>query len=100
MNPIQLDAIDRKLLHELVRDARLSQVVLSERVGLSATACARRIQQLEKAGLIRGASIDVNAAMLGYMLTVMVRITLNGQKTRWWRSRRRSTAAPMWWRAT
>lgn len=79
MSQITLDAIDRKLLRELVRDARVSQVVLSDRIGLSPTACARRMQQLEKAGLIRGCSIEVDAAMLGYMLTVMVRITLDGQ---------------------
>lgn len=79
MSQIPLDPIDRKLLRELVRDARISQVVLSERIGLSPTACARRMQQLEKAGLIRGASVDVDASMLGYMLTVMVRITLDGQ---------------------
>jgi DNA-binding Lrp family transcriptional regulator len=47
------DSIDRKIMRELVQDARISQVILSERVGLSPTACARRLQQLEKAGVIR-----------------------------------------------
>ena len=50
----EIDAIDRKIMRELVQDARISQVILSERVGLSPTACARRLQLLEKAGVIRG----------------------------------------------
>lgn len=74
-----LDAIDKKMLRELVKDARVSHVVLSERVGLSPTACARRLQQLEKAGLLRGYSAEIDATMLGYMMTVMVRITLERQ---------------------
>ena len=40
--------MDRKIMRELVRDARISHVLLSERVGLSPTACARRLQQLEQ----------------------------------------------------
>ncbi len=76
---LTLDSIDKKMLRELVKDARVSHVVLSERVGLSATACARRLQQLEKSGLIRGYSADIDATMLGHMMTVMVRITLERQ---------------------
>ena len=76
---IERDSIDLKILRELVKDARTSHVVLSERVGLSPTACARRLQQLEKAGLIRGYSAEIDATMLGYIMTVMVRITLERQ---------------------
>ena len=74
-----LDAIDRKIVRELVRDARISQVLLSERVGLSPTACARRLQQLEKAGVIRGYAAEVDAAALGYHMHVIVNITLDRQ---------------------
>lgn len=76
---IELDAIDRKIIRELVRDARLSHVVLSERVGLSATACARRLQHLEKAGVIRGYAAEIDAAALGYRMHVIVSITLDRQ---------------------
>ena len=65
---IELDAIDRKIIRELVRDARISQVVLSERAGLSPTACARRLQHLEKAGIIRGYAAEINAPALGYRI--------------------------------
>ncbi|ANW02871.1 AsnC family transcriptional regulator [Bradyrhizobium icense] len=74
-----LDSLDRKILRELIQDARISHLALSERVGLSATACARRVLQMEKAGIIKGyaANIDVNA--LGFPLTVIVHITLDRQ---------------------
>ncbi|KRR07963.1 AsnC family transcriptional regulator [Bradyrhizobium jicamae] len=74
-----LDPLDRKILRELIQDARKSQLALSERVGLSATSCARRVLQLEKAGIIRGYSADIDATSLGFPLTVIVHITLNRQ---------------------
>ena len=74
-----IDEIDQKIMRELVRDARVSQVVLAERVGLSPTACARRVQQLEKAGIIRGYSAEIDAAALGYRMHIVVSITLDRQ---------------------
>lgn len=74
-----LDSIDRKILRELILDARVSQQVLSERVGLSPTACARRVQQMEKAGIIKGYSVDIDATELGFLMTVIVHITLERQ---------------------
>jgi len=75
----ETDSIDRKIMRELVQDARISQVILSERVGLSPTACARRLQQLEKAGIIRGYSAEIDATELGFLMTVLVHITLDRQ---------------------
>jgi Lrp/AsnC family leucine-responsive transcriptional regulator len=75
----QMDSIDRKILRELVRDARISQVILSEKVGLSPTACARRLQQMEKSGVIKGYSAEIDAAGLGFLMTVLVHITLDRQ---------------------
>ena len=77
--PLQIDSIDRKILRHLVQDARMSQVILSERVGLSPTACTRRMLQLEKSGVITGYSADIDAAELGFMMTVLVHITLDKQ---------------------
>lgn len=73
------DAIDRKIMRELVRDARVSQAVLSERIGLSPTACGRRLQRLEEAGVIRGYSAEIDAGSLGYRMHVIVNITLDRQ---------------------
>lgn len=75
----ETDAIDRKILRELVRDARLSQVTLASRVGLSPTACARRVQQLEKAGILRGYCAQIDARALGYLMNVLINITLDRQ---------------------
>jgi Lrp/AsnC family transcriptional regulator, leucine-responsive regulatory protein len=74
-----LDRIDLKILAELMGDARASQLELAEKVGLSATACARRIRQLEEAGIIRGYSADLDATALGLVTTVVVTITLEKQ---------------------
>jgi len=74
-----LDRIDLKILAELMGDARASQLNLAEKVGLSATACARRIRQLEDAGVIRGYRADLDATALGLVTTVVVTITLEKQ---------------------
>lgn len=76
---LTLDSIDRRILRELLQDARISQHILSERVGLSPTACARRVQQMEKAGIIKGYSANIDAAELGFFMTVIVHITLERQ---------------------
>ncbi|MES2029732.1 MAG: Lrp/AsnC family transcriptional regulator [Pseudomonadota bacterium] len=75
----ELDSIDRKILREVVQDARISQLVLAERVGLSPTACTRRLHALEKKGVIKGYAAEIDASELGYMMTVHVHITLDKQ---------------------
>jgi DNA-binding Lrp family transcriptional regulator len=74
-----LDHRDFRILGELVADARASQVDLADKVGLSPTACARRIRQLEEAGIIRGYRADLDLEALGLVTTVMVTITLEKQ---------------------
>lgn len=75
----ELDSFDRKILRELVQDARISQLVLAERVGLSPTACTRRLHQMEKRHVIKGYAAEIDAAELGFMMTVHVHITLDRQ---------------------
>ncbi|SFL36564.1 transcriptional regulator, AsnC family [Bradyrhizobium sp. NFR13] len=74
-----LDSTDRKILREVVRDARISQMALAEKVGLSPTACTRRLTALEKKGVIKGYAAEIDASELGYMMTVHVHITLDKQ---------------------
>ena len=50
----ELDAIDLKILRELQSDGRMTNVELSERVGISAPPCLRRVRKLEEAGIIEG----------------------------------------------
>jgi len=49
---VQLDAIDRAILHELQREGRLSNLELAQRVHLSPSACLRRVKSLEERGVI------------------------------------------------
>lgn len=74
-----LDAVDQKILAELQHDARLTHQELSERVGLSATPCARRIKNLEEARVITGYSANIDEAKLGYGFTVFVSVQLDRQ---------------------
>lgn len=76
---VELDRIDLRILAELVSDARASQIHLAEKVGLSPTACARRIRHLEEMGIIRGYRADLDPAALGLVTTVVVTITLEKQ---------------------
>lgn len=82
MRDVALDAIDRSILLELVRDARVGFAELGRRVGLSASATNERVRQLESVGIIQGyrASIDLKALGLG--MTVFIRLTCDGQRYR------------------
>jgi Lrp/AsnC family leucine-responsive transcriptional regulator len=72
-----MDKIDRHLLTELQRDARQSAAQLGEKVGLSASPCARRIRQLEEKGFIKSVVARLNPELLGYTLKVFVHVRLN-----------------------
>ncbi len=73
----KFDDIDRKILHELSADGRMSNVALAERVGLSASACLRRVQELERAGVIKGYRAVLDRAALGAGFTAYVAVGLN-----------------------
>ena len=76
----EFDRFDRAILSVLVADARTSIVDLAPRVGLSSTACARRLKALEERGIIKGYHADIDTKQLGYEVTVLVRITLDSQR--------------------
>ena len=73
---ILLDAYSLKILHELQHDARLTIQQLSERVGLSATPCWKRIKEMEDAGVIRGYTVLVDRELVGLHLSVLVEVNL------------------------
>ena len=60
-----LDDIDHRILRELTRDARQPNLALADRVGLSPSACLRRVQALEKAGIITSYRAVLDPAKLG-----------------------------------
>jgi DNA-binding Lrp family transcriptional regulator len=76
---MDLDRIDTVILAELSANARISQVELATRVGLSSTAVARRQQSLEDSGLIQGYQAVLDLAQFGLSTTVLVRIALDSQ---------------------
>ena len=76
---MDLDALDMAILSALSENGRLSQVELSERIPLSATAIARRIKTLEEKGVIEGYQARVSRAALGLDMTVLVQISLQSQ---------------------
>lgn len=73
---VELDDIDRKLLHRLHEDSRLPVRTLAAEVGMSAPAVAERIARLERGHVIRRRSIEVDWSALGYPLLVVLPINL------------------------
>ena len=51
---LEIDDLDRRILHHLQRDCALSLEALGEEIGLSRNACWRRIRRLEEDGVLRG----------------------------------------------
>lgn len=74
-----MDSIDHKIIAALQNDARLSHHELAERVGLTASPCARRIRKLEEAGVIRGYSARIDEARMGFGFSVFVSVRLDQQ---------------------
>lgn len=74
-----LDDLDRRILRELIRDARLTHQELSERVGLSPSPVARRIRRLEAEGYITGYSARIDEARLGFAFNVFISVRLDRQ---------------------
>ncbi len=74
-----MDRIDRLILTRLQDNARISNVELADAVGLSPSACLRRVGLLEKSGVIDGYHTHLNASKLGHEVLVLIQITLNGQ---------------------
>lgn len=75
----ELDAIDLRILRELQRDGRMTNVELAERVGISPPPCLRRVRKLEEAGVIEGYHAMLNAPKLGYDLVAFCMVGLKHQ---------------------
>ncbi|MBZ9603098.1 Lrp/AsnC family transcriptional regulator [Phyllobacterium chamaecytisi] len=74
-----LDTIDRNILRLLRLDARMSNTKLASEVGLSPSACLRRIKIMEQAGVIRGYMALVDTANTDATIAVIINITLERQ---------------------
>lgn len=79
MTNFLLDRIDLRILQELQNDARLSNVELAERIGLSPSPCARRVRLLEQHGVIRRYATLIDAARVGLPVSVFIHVSLERQ---------------------
>jgi Lrp/AsnC family leucine-responsive transcriptional regulator len=76
MDDLRLDRIDLAVLAELQGNGRISNADLAERVKLSPSACLRRVQRLEAAGIIAGHAALLDPARVGLGLQAFVRVQL------------------------
>ena len=79
MQHIDIDTIDRAIIRELMRDGRLTNAELSERVNLSPSACLRRVKLMEEAGLIAGYVMLLDPVLAGIRGVAFVLVTLDQQ---------------------
>jgi len=78
MPKIELDAIDHRILAALQGDARLSNLELADRVGLSPSPCLRRVRRLERDGYIEGYRAMLQRDRIGLGLTVFLGVKIDG----------------------
>jgi DNA-binding Lrp family transcriptional regulator len=73
----KLDDINTRILRILVRDGRITNLELAERAGLSPSACLRRVQELERSGVIKGYRAVIDLAKIGIGFVAYVTVGLN-----------------------
>jgi DNA-binding Lrp family transcriptional regulator len=76
---IKLDHTDWRILYELQRDGRITNVELARRAGISPPPCLRRVRALEEQGLIVGYRAMLQAERLGFELTMFAMVGLHSQ---------------------
>jgi DNA-binding Lrp family transcriptional regulator len=78
---LQLDATDHRIIAELSRDARASYAEIGQAVALSAPAVKRRVDRLRSNGVIRGFTVMVDPAALGWTTEAFVELFCTGRTT-------------------
>ena len=78
----QLDPLDRKILSILQEEARISNIDLALRVGLSPSPCLRRVRELERSGLVRRHVTLLDPQALGLGVSVFISVRLDRQVER------------------
>jgi DNA-binding Lrp family transcriptional regulator len=78
--PMKLDRIDLKILSELQKNGRITNVELAELVNLSPSPCLMRVKRLQTEGYITSYSAQINVSKLGQTLTVFTEITLKNHR--------------------
>lgn len=76
---MKIDNFDRKILAELQKSSKLTNVELASRVGLSPSPCLARVKALETAGIIKGHVALLDSEKLGGTISVFIHVTLERQ---------------------
>ncbi|GGM66064.1 AsnC family transcriptional regulator [Thermopolyspora flexuosa] len=76
---VELDQLDRAIIRELVEDARATYAEIGQRVGLSAPAVKRRVDRLQEKGAIKGFTVRVDPAALGWTTEAYVELFCRGK---------------------
>jgi len=79
MQRVKLDRIDRRILRDLQDDGRMTNVELSQRAGISAPPCLRRVRALEDAGYIKGYHAELDGTLLEYKEMFFALVGLDSQ---------------------
>src|SRR5258707_14934771 len=79
---MQIDRTDRRILGGVQGDGAIANAALAARVGLSESACLRRVKLLEQSGVIERYTAILNPLLVGISVSFLVRITLKGQTDR------------------
>ncbi len=77
---MKIDDIDRLILHYLQNDARISNIELADKIGLSPSPCLRRVKALEDKGIIRRYVGLVDPKALGLPISIFINISLERQE--------------------
>ncbi len=73
----KLDRTDKRILTELQKNGRISNLELADAIGLSPSPCLRRVKQLEDSGIIEGYTALLNASRLGLKLMALIQINMD-----------------------
>lgn len=76
----EIDDIDRKIIAALQADGKVTVNELAEKVGLSASPCARRVRMLEQAGVIKGYAAIIDQKKVGLPISAFASIKLERQR--------------------
>ena len=76
---MEISRSDLIILRTLQQNARIKNSALAEKVGLSESACLRRVRSLEQEGVIQGYTAQIDQQKVGYPMSVFVQITLERQ---------------------
>ncbi|RWN03613.1 MAG: Lrp/AsnC family transcriptional regulator [Mesorhizobium sp.] len=73
---MKLDKIDIKILSQLQKNGRVTNVELADLVSLSPSPCLMRVKKLQAEGFITGYSAQIDVSKLGQTLTIFTEVTL------------------------